>query len=379
MNYVLSTIGTSLLTNCINRGDSNEATWLRSLRDSANLSQKESSAELKAIIQELEARALESLRQDPVRASAEMNGLSRFYSGDLSRGSQDIHVLIGTDTWQSNVTGEVIEKYLREQGIFNVQFYAPRDLRTTNTQEFQAGLDSLLEKLEGEVPGYREAGYRVIFNLVGGYKGVQAFLNTCGMFYADEILYIFEGSASELIRIPRLPVKIDLSHLKASYPRFLFMSMGGQLPVNELREIPESMLFILDDKATLSQWGKLAWMQVKREALSEKLFELPRLVYETALERDFKAIADKKKKESFQETLGRVSVLLEESGGDTSALKGGRGGGLKYDKYTNSALGHFRTDRGDRFACLPEKGKLRIVRYGDHDEMREVRKQWPSA
>jgi hypothetical protein len=31
-------------------------------------------------------------------------------------------------------------------------------------------------------------------------------MNTLGMFYADEVIYIFEAKTADLIRIPRLPI-----------------------------------------------------------------------------------------------------------------------------------------------------------------------------
>jgi CRISPR/Cas system-associated protein Csm6 len=48
----------------------------------------------------------------------------------------------------------------------------------------------------------------VVFNLTGGFKSVQGFLQAISSFYADETIYIFQFS-SELLQIPRLPIKLD--------------------------------------------------------------------------------------------------------------------------------------------------------------------------
>jgi hypothetical protein len=51
---------------------------------------------------------------------------------------------------------------------------------------------------------------RVTFNLVGGFKSLQGYMQTLGMLFADESVYVFEGER-ELLRIPRLPLDIDSS------------------------------------------------------------------------------------------------------------------------------------------------------------------------
>jgi hypothetical protein len=51
------------------------------------------------------------------------------------------------------------------------------------------------------LPGYRESGYHIVFNLTGGFKSIQGWMQTLGMFYADEIVYIFE-TGKELLPGP---------------------------------------------------------------------------------------------------------------------------------------------------------------------------------
>ena len=59
MRFILSTVGTSILTNLIDRED--EGTWFGTLRDSANLTQDELTPNAKEVINTLAARALERL------------------------------------------------------------------------------------------------------------------------------------------------------------------------------------------------------------------------------------------------------------------------------------------------------------------------------
>ena len=62
--FVLSTVGTSILTNLIDNQNPGEAIWRKILRDSANLKQDELAAETEEVIDTLAERALEKLMED---------------------------------------------------------------------------------------------------------------------------------------------------------------------------------------------------------------------------------------------------------------------------------------------------------------------------
>jgi hypothetical protein len=90
-------------------------------------------------------------------------------------------------------------------GIVNVNIPSSNGLSTASTQAFAGGIDGVIEFLETEVKPLRSS-YEVVFNLTGSFKSLQGYMNTWGMFYADRIVYIFEGDNSKLITIPRLPI-----------------------------------------------------------------------------------------------------------------------------------------------------------------------------
>ena len=112
MRFVLSTIGTSSLTNQIRNDDPSE--WRRLLRDSANHKMDDLPPEAKAVIDTLADRAFEQLLEDDVqinrRISAELNGIYGIYNGRLPQNSPDQHHLICTDTAQGQKTGELIQR-----------------------------------------------------------------------------------------------------------------------------------------------------------------------------------------------------------------------------------------------------------------------------
>ena len=153
MRFVLSTIGTSSLTNQINNDDPSE--WRRRLRDSANRKTDELDSETAAVIDRLADRALEKLLEDDTqlnrRISAELNGIYGIYGGRLPQNSPDQHHLICTDTAQGQKTGELIRDFLADQG-FSVSIYTPEGFSTKDTAAFTAGIKALIRWLEDNVP-----------------------------------------------------------------------------------------------------------------------------------------------------------------------------------------------------------------------------------
>lgn len=359
---ILSTIGTSLLTQQIDRRNLDEESWYPKLRDTANLNLDQTPEEVLEIIQLLKARAIAKLSGGSVkeirRASAELNGIYGFYQEQLSQGRQDMHWLIATDTAQGKETANIVEQFLQEQGL-TAQIYTPKGLSTANTREFADGLDDLLTDLETLTQGYE----RVCFNLVGGFKSLQAYLNTIGMFYADEIIYIFEGENSELIKIPRLPIKVDHGAIAPYAIQFALMSAGAELQASKVKGVQETLLFSLDDEVTLSNWGRLIWNQAKQELLSKDLLDFPQIEYESSFVKDYEGTKDLASRVMLQEKLAKAAHLLTKHCGDTGSLK--KDGGLLYEVYQNSnGIGHFRVTQDLRVSCTAKNGKLQLRHYG---------------
>ncbi|MBW4619371.1 MAG: CRISPR-associated protein [Cyanosarcina radialis HA8281-LM2] len=264
---IISSIGTSLLTNQINRSNLDEKDWYSHLRDTANLDREETPGDVKQIIAALKQRADEQLSVAKIpqirRASAELNGIYGIYRENLTQGREDIHFLIATDTAQGKTTAKIVADFLRKQGLNNTNIYAPSGLSMASTEVFSLGIDALIVWLQDTVPPLKRDGYKIYFNLVGSFKSLQGYLNTIGMFYADEIIYIFEGESAELITIPRLPIRVDLSAIAPYKLQLALLDAGAGLGRDETAGIPEAMLAEVDDKITLSTWGQLIWNQCK--------------------------------------------------------------------------------------------------------------------
>jgi len=372
---VISTVGTSILTNQINMRS--ESDWSDLLEERANDKELDGEDILEAI-EELTCRAKKKLYSDPEqkiinddideirRTCAELNGIYGLYGEQLNQGNQDIHWLITTDTAQGQVSAELIRDFLIENHLV-VDILTPKDLSTVSTESFTNGIDELLRWFDEIIPGYRDSGYYICFNLVGGFKALQGYTNTIGMFYANEIIYIFEGS-NEIITIPRLPIKVDSSVIKPV--QFALMAAGEWVNLSELHDVPETLIFKVDNTATLTTWGRLIWNRSKVDLMSGELLQFPRLKYESSFKRDYENTKEENERVKLQETLAKVSHLLIKHNGDTAPLKSD--GGLQYDVYIKEdskqidGLAHFRVTKALRVSCVTSGNVLILRHYGQN-------------
>ncbi len=372
MRFVVSTIGTSILTNSIDRGNSAEGTLFGILRDSANKTQDEITDDELGVIDELARRALEKLNNGDVetnrRSSAELNGIYGIYDGTLPNHSNDLHYLICTDTVQGQKTGQLIQDFLHSKG-FTVNIITPPQLSTKDTQSFAAGTKELIKWLDETIPK-PNTGYQVIFNLVGGFKSLQGYMQTFGSFYADETVYIFEGS-SDLIKIPRLPIQIDNTVIENHKTKFALMNAGKHYLINELEGIPETLLESVKDGgntyAWLSTWGELVWNRTKSDLLSQGLLQFPRLAYQQSFINDCNNL-NGQQWTKLQETLAKVTAALENSNGDISRLNN-QVSGLNFEQLRNhNKICTFRVTQGDRVSCeISSNNGLTLRHYGSHE------------
>jgi hypothetical protein len=296
------------------------------------------------------------------RLSAELNGLYGVGEGRLPAQPGTLHFLVATDTYQGQAAAELIAEVLP-----GAQVVTPRGLSTRSQQDFARGIRELIRWCEETLPGYGAADYRVIFNLVGSFKSLQGYLNTIGMFYADEIVYLFEGPGSPLLRIPRLPIVVDHSHFERHASLCAQLEAGLTVPPEQIAAWPES-LWEEDapGQATLSIWGSLLWKRCS-DLLQHELLPFPRLHYEASFQRDFSGHGNPAERVLLQEKLALVSVLLQNANGDVGALR--RHGGLQYENYANvkPPLGHFRVNLALRVNCVADGGNLRLLRFGGHE------------
>jgi putative CRISPR-associated protein (TIGR02619 family) len=293
MKLIISTCGTSVLTNLTDPA----ARSLVSLYANHKTQDDISVDDRKKLVDLIDSARTKLSAADVIatkRASAELNGILSLAGGRTPLDSRDVHVLIHTDTWLGNAAAELIESKLKSYGV-TPQLERVASLNTGSRADFDDGLRNLVAWAHEAIPGYRASQYRVLFNLVGGFKSVQGFMQTLGMFYADEIVYIFE-TGGELLRIPRLPVDLDASardvmtRHAATYRRL--DTLGTQPTTSIPKDIPESLLYSLESETELSPWGKLLWTAFKDSLYKGNLLDSPsdRIRFTDAFRTDTKSL-----------------------------------------------------------------------------------------
>lgn len=270
---ILSPCGTSLLTN----GSTDEERRL--LNRHANARKPDEMGEDRARVEERIAAVRDRMekadRNEARRASAELNGILSLYDEEPAC-KRDHHILLGTDTWLGEQTGQIVEAWLRRNFQISVELHRQSDLQTANLQLFQSALSDLVQWLDSTINAYQQQHYRILFNLTGGFKSVQGFLQTLGNIYADETLYVFESPNSPLLRIPRLPVRFDIIDTVRQHLRVI-RRLAHELRVSDkdLSEVPDTFLLRLDGAVTLSPWGSVVWEQSRKQLYSERVWPSP--------------------------------------------------------------------------------------------------------
>lgn len=286
-NLIVSTCGTSIFTNGLSSQE------LRKLLTNHANTVDQNAIE-PAIIEHAQQVATKlvgtSKVQDLVRDSAELAGLAAFYGGTLQASNgQDHHILLSTDTWLGERSAQIIASVLQQHG-HSTEVKRGQDLRTDSLSAYRAALSSLVDWAYTDLPVYKSRGYRVIFNLTGGFKAVQGFMQTLGALHADESVYVFERS-NELIRLPRLPIKMHAeSWVRDNLVAFRRMAQGLKVDLAQVANVPEVLLFTVDNEATLSEWGELVWREVSPSIYAESLHPSPssKLVWGTEFERSLR-------------------------------------------------------------------------------------------
>ena len=278
MNIIISPVGTSLLTNKV---DAQTRTLLN--KHSNVSSEAEIPASELAILKHYflrRAEEVQNLDKSSARSqSAELNGILSYYVNSRQTPA-DIHVLIGTDTWIGRLTCSWLESWLSAQAL-NVRIITPSGLQTSVNNELRIALGKLVMEIDTIFSSYKPLGAHIVFNLTGGFKSIQGFLQTLGVIYADETIYIFE-TADSLISIPKLPIRIVAEdYIRNNMTTWRRLASGLEVKPQNLKEIPETLYYELDGMYDLSAYGLLLWQNLRKSLYEEKIWESPsaKLIY----------------------------------------------------------------------------------------------------
>lgn len=255
---LVSTCGTSLLTNGASTDD---RVWLTKIANDVEVDAARLMPIVSARREGLKA-ADEPTRR---RMSAELNGIGAVL--DRYKPKQLFHVLIHTDTALGKVTADVVQEALGNQTCL----VSAGGLRTNSLALFRAALAELTRDLDELVRSYRDQGWFVVFNLTGGFKSLNGYLQTLAMISADRCVFLFEG-APELMEIPRLPVRLsEIDELREHVTLFRRLAVGYTVRTDDAKGAPDSLLMEVDGEVTTSVLGDVAWARHRSALFAEKL------------------------------------------------------------------------------------------------------------
>lgn len=354
---IISPCGTSILTN----GATEEERKV--LNKNSNAKESSISKEDKEIISSRIKKIKEEIKDwgivDAQKKSAELNSLIQFYKSDLKQ-LQDHHLLIKTDTYLGTETATIIQQYL-EQNNIGVEILDIKDLRTEDLNSFQLALSEIVRDFSKRLDEYKKSGYEIIFNLTGGFKSIQGFLQVLAMFYADKTIYIFE-TGKELLEIPRIPIKADEIEVFEKYLiSFRKLACGVDADVSG---IPEIFLLQIDEEVSLSPWGEIAWKNAKNIIYEQKLHPSPteKIKYSDGFLKDIQNLQPHRRKE-LNEKIDDLFRYLETNQNLKSlnfkTISKGAKRKSTHEIYANS-------DEAKRIYCHYEDNVVILDEYGEH-------------
>ena len=270
-NLIISTCGISLasnIKNCNNKKYKENFNIFKYTNNRFSPDNKDLDTVLSDVDSTLKKSDLETQR----KLSAELNGLWAFYENQPEKYTNDLHYLIHTDTWLGGKVAENLQMVMEKQKL-NIQLQKIEDLRTSSLGDFRNGIGNLISFLENLLENYQNS-YKIIFNLSGGFKSIQGVMQTLASIYADEVIYIFEGSKT-LLTIPRLPMKLDEGVVKTYLRELRRLSLNLPLKPEEINRLPQVFLYRIENQIDLSEWGRLIFERSKNELYPEKLWDSP--------------------------------------------------------------------------------------------------------
>jgi putative CRISPR-associated protein (TIGR02619 family) len=291
-SFVLSTVGTSLLTNAAADPALKPLIFKHANASDWSAMPEADRPALRAHIDAVDARLGTADPKEAARMSAELNGVLTWAAESASPADQ--HVLVASATVLGRATADLATRWLSRHG-YAATTHNAAELQTGDSAAFRRAMSALLSWVGEQVNFYREGGYKVTFNLCGGFKGPNGFLHSVGALYADEVVYLFEGT-STLLRVPRLPVAIDHDQLTMSLPTWRRHKVGLPVAAGEVNPL---ILEELDGELYPSQFAEVIMADVERRAYGAALQPSPhpRLRWSASFEAQVSRLPERRRRQ----------------------------------------------------------------------------------
>jgi putative CRISPR-associated protein (TIGR02619 family) len=240
MRTILTTVGTSLLTNA--------------------------KRDLKGEKPDQQQLANYVRHTPPDKASAETNSLSRLLQAD------DRIVFLHSQTDEGKQCAETLRRHYEGEGYMAELREVP-DLTYTESRFKMRGLRSLVATTIELIRRERAAEREVLINATGGFKAEIAYATLVGLLFDVPVYYIHEAFR-EIIEMPPTPISWDYS-LLANYEEFFEWISADLRDTAEvdawLRQLPHDVQLLLtqeEDFTLLSPAGE-AFYEAYRERLQQ--------------------------------------------------------------------------------------------------------------
>ncbi len=270
MKLIITSCGLSLLTNYFENIRHQIYTYANSKEDELQNQDKDFINLIKNNRTSLLEKLKNSSTKELKKSSAELNSILTFYENS-KKDPNDFHYIIHTDTFLGEFAADIIKEFITEKLNITCAAHKAKDLNTKNVNSFRWGLTELARHLSETIDSFKESKHcEIIFNLTGGFKSVNSFLQTMASLYADKSIYIFEQSSTLLV-IPRMPIIVDYEIFENNLEIFRKIEHGIPIKNKDTKAIHEALFIEIDNQTALSEWGEIVWQKAKKEIYSKKL------------------------------------------------------------------------------------------------------------
>lgn len=153
----------------------------------------------------------EYVREDPRRASAELNAFLRAVGLFSHSPPGDVGVYVfSSDSGTGYLCASLIQEFLRDSGYFVLSKDPVRISGLgRNVLSFEDSLVDLVEKVVIKILEWNSKRIRVYLNLTGGFKPESTYLVLAGALAGAQRAYYIHETFNEVVAVPLLKLSVD--------------------------------------------------------------------------------------------------------------------------------------------------------------------------
>lgn len=271
MHYnIFCTCGTSILTDAARKNDFSGKLQKTIINNSNAKSYDDMDSEACQMLKQLVESQLDVFagysEEDVCKNSAELNCLVNWMQKNSVKANECYCYLIHTGTELGYWTAQIVQDWITTHGFMGAESVAIEKLNTSTLMAFEDGLSELARWAFDVVPFEHPNDVRYIFNVAGGFKSMSGFMQVLGQFLADETIYTFEGKKSEVLSMPKLPVRWeDVDTIRGNFNDYHRIALGIR------PEHPENLNSLWIRDGSFTPWGQIAWENAKNIIYAEAI------------------------------------------------------------------------------------------------------------